>query len=136
MRASGAQSYKYAVEGHPGTQGIPIDMTGAVPSPDLGDVVLAGTSRSVNAPDVIFPQLYYQRFAIEWPGAGMPVRIYDPTAPGPTTLLPVPAADYRAQYQRDSARLSATWPSTGQRQIRERPRLPRWLNVPGRRRAG
>ena len=136
MRASGAQQYKYGLEGHPGTQGIPIDMAGAVPSPDLGDVVLAGTSRSTDAPDVIFPQLYYQRWAIEWPGAGMPVRIYDPTQPGPTTLLPLPATDYRAMYQQRSARLSANFPQLGQHQIRERPRLPRWSNLGRRRRAG
>jgi hypothetical protein len=72
MRASGAQRYKYAVEGHPGTAGIPIDMTGAVPSPDLGDLAQAGTSRSTDAPDVFYPQLYYQRYAIErYAGAGL-----------------------------------------------------------------
>lgn len=134
MRASGAQRYKYNVHGSPGTTGIPIDMAGAVPSPDLGDLAQAGSSRSSDAPDVIYPGQYFQTVAIEWPGAGMPVRIYDPTAPGPTTLLPYPAVDYRAQYQRDSARLSANWPSLGQRQIAERPKLPRFPGLRGRRR--
>jgi len=134
MRASGAQRYKYAVHGSPGTAGIGIDMTGAVPSPDLGDLAQAGTSRSTDAPDVIYPQLYYQAYAVEWPGAGMPVRVYDPTQPGPTTLLPVPATDYRALYQQNSARLSANWPSLGQRQIKARPRIARWPGLKGRRR--
>lgn len=133
MRASGAQRYKYAVHGSPGTEGIGIDMTGAVPVPDLGDLAQAGTSRSTDAPNVIYPQLYYQAYAVEWPGAGMPVRVYDPTQPGPTTLLPVPATDYRALYQQQSARLSANWPSLGQRQIRERPRILRWAGLKGRR---
>jgi hypothetical protein len=130
---SGYQQYKYALAGHPGDRGIPIDMTGAVPSPDLGDLAQAGTSRSSDAPDVIYPGQYFQGQAIERPGAGMPVRVYDPVAPGPTTLLPVPATDYRALYQVQSARLSANWPQLGQRQIPERPRLARFPGLKGRR---
>src|SRR5262249_23699351 len=126
MRASGAQQYKYAVLGAPGTVGIPAPTTDTAPSGDLGDLQWTGTARSVDAPDVWYPNKYFQAYAIEGPGAGMPVRVYDPARPGPTTLLPVPAEDYRAQYQRDSARLSARWPSLGQRQIREVPRLLRW----------
>lgn len=134
-RASGAQQYKYALYGSPGTDGIPAPTRDTAPSPDVGDLAQAGTSRSSDAPDVWYPAKYYQDAAIEWPGAGMPVRIYDPTQPGPTTVLPVPAADMRAQYQRDSARLSANWPSLGQRQIRAVPRLSRWPGL-GRRRRG
>lgn len=132
-RASGAQQYKYALHGSPGTNGIPVDMTGAVPSPDLGDLAQAGAARSTDAPDVIYPGQYFQAAAIEWPGAGMPVRVYDPTQAGPTTLLPLPAADYRTIYQQQSARLSANWPSLGQRQIKETPRLARFRGLVRRR---
>jgi hypothetical protein len=133
--ATGAQRYKYALHGSPGTVGIPAPTRDTAPSPDPGDLALAGTSRSPDAPDVWYPTQYFQGVAIERPGAGMPVRVYDPTQPGPTTLLPVPAVDYRAQYQRDSARLSANWPSLGQRQIKEVPRLLRFPGL-GRRRRG
>jgi hypothetical protein len=128
MRASGAQQYKYAVVGSPGVTGIPAPTHATAPSPDPGDLAISGQSRSADAPDAIWPNLYFQGFAIEWPGAGMPVRVYDPTRPGPTTLLPVPAEDYRVQYQRDSARLSARWPRLRERQIKAEPRgLGRWL---------
>jgi hypothetical protein len=133
--ATGAQQYKYALHGSPGTTGIPVPTTDTAPQHGPGDLAMSGQARSVDAPDVIYPGQYFQRAAIEWPGAGMPVRVYDPTQPGPTTLLPVPAVDYRTQYQRDSARLSANWPQLGQRQIREIPRLLRWPGL-GRRRGG
>lgn len=128
MRASGAQQYKYALVGRPGDALIPAPTRDTAPSPDLGDLAYAGTSRSPDAPDFWCPTQYFQAVAIERPGAGMPVRIYDPTAPGPTTLLPIPAVDYRTTYQRDSARLSANWPQLGPRQLAERPRWPRWRN--------
>lgn len=123
---SGWQSYKYAVSGNPGTALIPAPTRDTAPSPDMGDKAQGGSAASYDAPDYWCPQLYYQAYAIEWPGAGMPVRIYDPTRPGPTTVLPTPALDLRAEYQKNSARLSANWPQLGQRQIRSIPRLPRW----------
>jgi hypothetical protein len=133
--ATGAQRYKYALHGSPGTVGIPAPTYDTAPSPDIGDLAQAGSSRSSDAPDMWYPAKYYQWAAIERPGAGMPVRVYDPTQPGPTTVLPLPAVDYRAQYQRDSARLSANWPERGQRQIKAIPRMIRWPGL-GRRRSG
>lgn len=133
IRGSGAQRYKYAVDSSPGTTGIPAPTRDTVPSPDLGDLAQAGAARSSDAPEVWYPQIHYQAYAIERPGAGMPIRIYDPTQAGPTTLLPAPATSYRALYQQQSARLSANWPSLGQRQIRERPRILRWPGLKARR---
>lgn len=134
--ATGAQRYKYALHGSPGTAGIPAPTTDTAPQFGALALAAAGQATSADAPDVWHPAKYFQAAAIEWPGAGMPVRIYDPTQPGPTTLLPVPATDYRALYQRDSARLSANWPSLGQRQIREMPRLLHWPGLRRGRRHG
>jgi hypothetical protein len=109
MAASGAQSYKYAVHGSPGTEAIP--MTARVNtqiSPDYGDLAQAGPARSSDAPDAIWPQLYYQSFIAE-PAQSAPLtgpRYYSPQQPGLTTLLPVPAEDGRALYQAKSARLA------------------------------
>jgi len=105
--ASGAQSYKYAVTGRPGTAAIPMTARRDTQiSPDEGDRAQSGWARSSDAPDAIWPNQYYQSYAAEYPGAGMPVAYYSPTAPGRTTLLPVPATDWRGLYQHDSARLS------------------------------
>ena len=105
--ASSAQSYKYAARGYPGTRAIPQTARRDTQiSPDEGDRAAAGTSRSSDAPDAIWPNQYYQAYAAEYPGAGMPVRYYSPTMPGATTLLPVPAQDWRGLYQSQSARLA------------------------------
>src|SRR3984885_15585189 len=103
---SGAQDYKYRLVSPLGRYGVPAPPRDTVPSPDLGDMAQAGTSRSSDAPDMWYPQVSYQAAALEYPGAGMPIAYYSPTQPGRTTLLPVPAEDFRARYQRDSARLS------------------------------
>lgn len=125
--AGGAQGYKYAVNGSPGTRGIPAPTRDTVPSPDKGDLGLAGQSRSSDAPDMIFPQKYYQEYIAEPPGAGMPVRYYSPTQPGLTSLLPVPAEDGRAGYQRDSARLSRR---ALLNRVRQLPWFPRMYQAP------
>lgn len=91
--ASSAQSYKYAVNGYPGTRGVPAPTQGTQMSPDEGDKAQMGTARSSDAPDVWYPQQYYQGYAVEYPGAGQRVLIYDPVNPGPTSLLPVPTPD-------------------------------------------
>lgn len=106
--ASSAGEYKYAVRGYPGTRAIPMTaIQDTYISPDKGDLALAGPSRSTDAPDAIWPNQYYQAEAIEPPGGpGMPVAVYDPTRPGITTLLPVPAQDWRGLYTEQSARLS------------------------------
>lgn len=95
LAGSGAMEYKAQVEGQPGTLGIPIEGLGLpVPSPDLGDIVLMGTARSSDAPDAVWPNLYYAYpEPAFWPGAGMPVQMYDPVRPQDTTMIPVPAGD-------------------------------------------
>jgi hypothetical protein len=115
LAASGAQAYKGGVTGRPGTAAIPIAGCGLpAPSPDLGDLALMGTARSSDAPNAIWPNQYYDNPAIVgskqgndrfYPGAGMPVQIYDPTRPQDTTMIPVPAGDLRALYQAQSARM-------------------------------
>lgn len=104
---SGAQSYKYDVTGEPGTRAIPMPhSTAAMHAGNPVAQARMGTSRSTDAPPEFWPQLYYQRVIAERPGAGMPVQIYDPVAPGLTTLLPVPAEQLGLTLRRDSARLS------------------------------
>ena len=118
---SGAQEYKGRVVGQPGTQAIPVDPT--IPSPDPGDIALMGLSRSSDAPNVFYPNLYYTDGPIrERPGAGMPVSVYS------DNLMPVPAVDPRGipstQYMQIADR-------RGQRQIQAMPLLPRWANRGG-----
>lgn len=121
LAASGAQAYKGGVTGLPGTAAIRMNPVrqGIPPSPDPGDMALMGTARSIDAPDAIWPNLYYDvptrvggkdgcdRF---YPGAGMPVQIYDPVRPQDTTMIPVPATDLRSLYQARSAPLSGGIP--------------------------
>jgi hypothetical protein len=107
--ASGAQSYKYAVTGWPGTRGVPMTaMQDTYMSPDVGDKTITGTSQSSDSPDAIWPNKYFQGYAVELPGGydNTAVAVYDPTRPGLTSLLPVPAQDWRGLYQDQSARLS------------------------------
>lgn len=104
--AGGAQRYKYALTSTLGRTAIPAPVIDTAPSPDPGDLALTGRHRSSDAPPAWWPQESYQRVIAELPGAGMPVGYYSPQFPGRTTVLPVPAEDYRAGYQRDSARLS------------------------------
>lgn len=111
----GAQQYKDGVTGQPGTQGIPVQPV--IPSPDIGDLAQAGRHRSGDAPDVIYPNLYWARPQGQFaPGAGMPVSVYS------DNLMPVPAVDPRGipstQFMPVNQR--------GQRQIRTLPNLPRW----------
>ena len=107
--ASSAQQYKQAVQGYPGTLGVPMSArVNAQISADYGDLAQAGGARSSDAPDTIWPNIYYQDAPGEpghgWPDAG--VQRYSPQHPGLTTLLPVPAEDGRATYQARSARLA------------------------------
>lgn len=105
--ASSAQSYKYAVHGYPGTQAIRMEARSNTQiSPDYGDLAQAGYARSSDAPDAIWPNLYYQSFINEPPSGRPSVQVYDPQRPGLTTVIPVPADDGRAMYQARSARLS------------------------------
>lgn len=111
--ASGAQQYKGTVTGQPGTLGVPVDPV--VPSSDIGDLAMAGTSRSVNAPNMIYPNLYYAR-PTQWPGAGMPIALIS------DNLMPVPAVDPRGipstQFKPRNDR--------GQRPVTTLPNLTSW----------
>jgi hypothetical protein len=107
LAGGGAQEYKAQVTGQPGTEGIHIEGLGLpAPSPDPGDIAQMGYSRSSDAPAVIYPNLYYaDPEPAYWPGAGMPVQMYNPVRPQDTTMIPVPAVSpfYRAQQGLDGA---------------------------------
>lgn len=118
LARSGAQEYKGTVVGQPGTQAIPVKPQ--TPSPDPGDIALMGLSRSSDAPNVFYPNLYYNGGPIRnRPGAGMAVSVYS------DNLMPVPAADPRGipstQYMPINQR--------GATQIQTRPNLPKWASV-------
>lgn len=115
MAASGAQQYKDGLTGQPGTQAIPVHPI--VPSPDVGDKAQSGLSRSVDAPNYFFPNLYWaRRQRGYWPGAGMPVSVQS------DNLMPVPAADPRGI----PSTLSIPITIRGQRQIVMPAQQPRW----------
>lgn len=115
MAASGAQQYKDGLTGQPGTQSIPV--LPVIPSPDIGDKAQSGLSRSGDAPNVIYPNLYWARPQGQfWPGAGQPVSVQS------DNLMPVPAVDPRGT----PARLSVPVVIRGQKQIVQPAQLPRW----------
>jgi hypothetical protein len=115
LAGSGAQQYKDGVTGQPGTQRIPV--VPVIPSPDVGDQVSMGLSRSGDAPNWFLPNLYFARPQRDfWPGAGMPVGIED------DDLMPVPATDPRGV----PARLATPIVQRGQRQIKARTPLTVW----------
>ena len=121
LAASGAVRYKGAVTGNPGTLAIPAPTSGAkntAPSPDIGDLALAGTSRSSDAPDYIWPGKYYER-SLDGDGTlgpVTPVRIWS------DNLMPVPAQDPRGR----PARLSKTVRRGGQVQVSQPRAMPTW----------
>lgn len=108
--ATGAQSYKYALLGFPGTRAIPVPYDPAAllaaGNPVAG--AMMGGARSADAPPYFYQTQYYQSYIAEPPGAGMPVLVYDPVRPGPTSLLPVPAANIGLAARSNSARLART----------------------------
>lgn len=126
---NGHQTFKYAVNGYPGTRGVaaPYSPPGmlAAGNPIAGSMM--GTSRSADAPPVIYPNQYYQSFIAERPGAGMPVQVYSPTQPGLTSLLPVPAANIALGLRRDSARLARR---TILNRVRQLPWWPKQYEAP------
>lgn len=125
---SGAQAYKYNLSGFPGTKEIPAPTGNTQMFPDVGDLAQTGWHRSSDAPDVFYPQQYYERRPIEAPGAGMPILLVDPVNPGPASLLPVPAAN-PALIGRANQAMS---PPTGVVQrIRQLPWFPRLYTAPG-----
>jgi hypothetical protein len=115
MAGGGAQQYKDGLTGQPGTQAIPVRPV--VPSPDIGDLAMSGLSRSSDAPDHFFPNLYYARpERAFWPGAGMPVSVRS------DNLMPVPAADPRGI----PARLAVPIVQRGRHQVRQPQAMPTW----------
>lgn len=117
VAGGGSQQFKDGVTGQPGTQRIP---TGEppVPSPDVGDVVNMGLSRSSDAPGNWFlPNLYFARPQRQfWPGAGMPVSVRS------DNLMPVPATDPRGI----PARLAFPVNPTTARNLAQPARVVRW----------
>jgi hypothetical protein len=130
LAASGAQQYKVGVVGQPGTARIPLSArVNSVPSADPGDIAQMGLSRSSDAPDAFWPNLYYvypdRGF---WPGAGMPVQMYNPVRPQDTTMIPVPATDLRGVYQARAALLSGgvAGPKSRGRALKQPATFIRW----------
>ena len=113
---SGAQQYKQGVNGQPGTQGIPAPTRDTVPSPDLGDLAQAGCARSSDAPDMWYPNQYYQQTLQGNPGPVTPVRVYS------QNTLPVPAVDPRGH----GALMARPAVFLGQNQIAQPRTLPYW----------
>jgi hypothetical protein len=123
--AGGAQSYKYGIFGGPAAY-HPAPTTDTAPSPDVGDLALAGTSRSSDCPDGWWIDDYNLTGArYERPGAGMPIQFYSPTQPGLTTLLPIPAENVALNARANSAKLART---TLLNRVRQLPWYPRtWV---------
>lgn len=105
MAASGAQQYKDGVSGYPGTKRIPVEPTRMLPPSDINDVGLMGLSRSSDAPDAFWPNLYYVLPERNY-RPGLLIQMYDPTAPELTTMIPVPAVSNRQNRLRKSAALA------------------------------
>lgn len=116
--ATAWQMSKGAVTGQPGTQGIPAPTINTTPSPDIGDLALSGTARSVDSPDVWYPSKYYERSLNGDGSMGpvTPVRIYS------TNVMPVPAVDPRGI----PARLARPVNQRGLQQISQPRALPWW----------
>lgn len=114
---SGAVRYKAAVRGQPGTQAIPAPTTNITRGGVVGQALM-GTARSSDAPDFIWPNLYFEA---NLDGSGTmgpvtPVRIYS------DNLMPVPAQDPRGK----PARLSKAPRYSGQFQLAQPRAMPVW----------
>lgn len=131
LAASGAQAYKGGVRGYPGTQAIamhPSD-SGIPPSPDPGDLALVGVSFTAMAPNAIYPNLYYVYPAEDyWPGAGMPIQMYNPVRPQDTTMIPVPATDLQGVYRARSANLAGGIDNNRKKALKQAINFVRWPN--------
>lgn len=121
LAGSGYLMYKHAVTGEPGTQAIPAPTRDTVPSPDLGDLAQAGSARSVDAPDVWYPQKWFERSLNGDGTMGFvtPVRIYS------DNMMPVPAVDPRGR----NARMFKPINQRGRNQIPQPTILTRWGSV-------
>jgi hypothetical protein len=127
LAASSAQQYKGQTEGQPGTRGIPVN-TPQVLRGQAVSLALKGQAASSDAPNMIYPNQY---FAYPepgfWPGAGMPIQMYDPVRPQDTTMIPVPAEQY--DYRGRSALNASVRQAVGGRAVlRQAKALLRWPN--------
>lgn len=123
---SGAQSYKYALRGFPGTRGIPAPIPGGVPQHEGAAMAQQGRATSSDAPPEWFPQQYYQSYIAEQPGAGMPILRVNPVNPAQATVLPVPASTYNYRsYQYRSKR-----PAGIVQRVKQIPVFARLYNAP------
>jgi hypothetical protein len=116
--AGAAQMFKGAVDGQPGTQGIPVPTVNTVPAGGVVGQALMGTARSTDAPDFIYPGQYYER-SLDGDGTMgpvTPVRIYS------DNLMPVPAQDPRGR----PARLAKRVRNAGQFQVGQPRAMPTW----------
>jgi hypothetical protein len=116
--ASGAVQYKHTVTGQPGTMGIPAPTTNTQLHPDPGDIAQMGGARSSDAPDVWYPNQYYER-SLNGGGTMGPVT---PVAIYSTNLMPVPATDARGR----PALLAKPIPQRGRTQIGQPRVIPTW----------
>jgi hypothetical protein len=118
LAASGAQMYKHALTGQPGTQAIPAPTKDTTPSPDPGDIAQMGSARSSDAPDQWYPQKWYERSlnGDGTMGPVTPVRIYS------DNMMPVPAQDPRGV----PALLAFTPQFLGQKQVAQPKVMPQW----------
>lgn len=124
LAASGAQQYKGAVTGQPGTQRIAAPTIDTVPAPDIGDLAQAGVSRSVDAPQAWYPQKWFER-SLDGDGSLGPVV---PVMLWSSNLMPVPAADPRGK----PARLQRPRRSgRGQASVGQPRTLPQWVSPVG-----
>lgn len=124
---SGAQSYKYALRGFPGTRGVAAPYPGGVPQGEHSAMAQQGTGTSDCAPPEWFPQQYFQSYIAEQPGAGMPILRIAPTNPAQSTVLPVPAStyNYRGQQYRSKR------PAGIVQRVRQIPVFARLYQAPG-----
>lgn len=118
MAGSGAVQYKDRVNGQPGTQAIPVNPV--IPASSGAAHAMMGLSRSSDAPNVFYPNLYWA--APErafWPGAGMPVSVRS------DNLMPVPAVDPRGIPSTQFVPIN----QRGLKQVSWVPALPKWASV-------
>lgn len=117
-------NYKGGVVGQPGTEGIPAPVPEVFGNRDISAYPFAGGySNSGSMPQVIYPNLYYQR-TLDIPGAdvisgGMSVQS--------DNQLPIPARTPAGR----AALMSAPPRLLGQNQLRARRAFPTWRNATG-----
>ena len=123
-----AVHYKGDTYGYPGTQAIPVYPKSGPTVPGGGAdtpapaVAQMGVSRSGDAPNAFYPNLYWARPEPFYkPGAGMPISVFS------DNLMPVPATDPRGV----PAPMAVPLSMRGVHQIRQPATLIQWPGVTG-----